>query len=56
MSKISKIIIPIISAVLAVAITLIVVFRVDIFGNGIENINENTYGDVAPGGRFMFVF
>lgn len=23
---------------------------------GTDNINDNYYGDVAPGGRFMFAF
>lgn len=49
MKKVVKIIIPVIcAAVLITAITLVAVFYQDIFGNGIDNINENTYGDVKP--------
>lgn len=49
MKKIIKIVIPIVCAVVVItAITLVLCFRVDIFGNGIDNVNENTYGDVNP--------
>ncbi|MBQ8208957.1 MAG: hypothetical protein IJZ35_00030 [Clostridia bacterium] len=44
-----KIIIPVVCvAVVITAITLVTVFYQDIFGNGIDNINENTYGEVNP--------
>lgn len=49
MKKIIKIVIPVVcAAVVIAAITLVAVFYQDIFGNGIDNINENTYGDVNP--------
>ncbi len=49
MKKFAKIIIQVgCAAFLITAITLVFCFRVDIFGNGIDNVNENTYGDVKP--------
>lgn len=43
-----NVIVTAVCVVLAVAVILGAVFRVDIFGNGIDNVNENTYGDVNP--------
>ena len=43
-----NVIVTAVCVVLAVAVLLGAVFRVDIFGNGIDNVNENTYGDVNP--------
>lgn len=49
MKKALKIIIPIICAAVAVtAITLVAVFYHDIFGNGIDNVNKNNYGEINP--------
>lgn len=49
MKKALKIIIPVVcAAVVITAITLITVYYKDIFGNGIDNVNKNTYGDVNP--------
>ena len=43
-----NVIVTAVCVVLAVAVILGAVFRVDIFGNGIDNVNEKTYGDVNP--------
>ena len=49
MKKMFKIIIPVICAVLILtAIVLVIVFHQDIFGNGIYNRNENSYGEINP--------
>lgn len=49
MKRKTKIIISAIcAAVLVTDIVLTTVFRQDIFGNGIDNINENCYGQVNP--------
>ncbi len=48
MKNAKKIIVTAVCVVLAVTVILGAVFRVDIFGNGIDNVNENTYGDVNP--------
>lgn len=49
MKRKTKIIISVIcAAVLVTDIVLTTVFRQDIFGNGIDNINENCYGQVNP--------
>ena len=49
MKKMFKIIIPVICAVLILtAIVLVIVFHQDIFGNGIYNSNENSYGEINP--------
>ena len=49
MKKIFKKMIPVFCAVLIItAVTLVAVYREDIFGNGIDNVNENAYGEVNP--------
>ncbi len=49
MKKTLKIVILIICAVIVLTGTILVaVYRDDIFGDGIENINENTYGEINP--------
>ncbi|MBR3974588.1 MAG: hypothetical protein IKJ88_01875 [Clostridia bacterium] len=49
MKKFIKIAVPVFCAVLVLtAISLVAYFREDIFGNGIENINNSTYGEINP--------
>lgn len=49
MKKIVKIAVPVLCAVVVITtVILVAVFREDIFGNGIENVNENAYGEVNP--------
>ncbi len=49
MKKCLKIIIPALCfAVMLTAVILVAVYRVDIFGNGIDNVNDNTCDDVNP--------
>jgi len=49
MKKYFKIIIPIVCVVFVItAVTLLVVYKKDIWGNGIDNVNTNIYGEVKP--------
>ena len=49
MKKFIKIAVPVFCAVFVLtAISLVAYFREDIFGNGIENINNSTYGEINP--------
>ncbi len=49
MKKFIKIAVPVFCAVLVLtAISLVAYFREDIFGNGIDNLNDNTYGEINP--------
>ncbi len=49
MKKMLKIIIPVLCAVLVItAVVLIIVYRTDIFGNGMNNFNEHSYGEINP--------
>ena len=49
MKKMLKIIIPVLCTLIVItAVVLVIVYCQDIFGNGYDNINEHTYGDVNP--------
>ncbi len=49
MKRIIKIAVPVFCAVFVLtAISLVAYFREDIFGNGIDNLNDNTYGEINP--------
>jgi len=49
MKKFIKIAVPVFCAVFVLtAISLVAYFREDIFGNGIDNLNDNTYGEINP--------
>lgn len=49
MKKFIKIAVPVFCAVFVLtAVSLVTYFREDIFGNGIDNLNDNTYGEINP--------